>query len=146
MHDFINNFPVTYRTAKDCDRPLILHLEEITMRAYAEALWGNWKPSSSVENLNCAGHFMIDLGKNSVGCYAIEEDGNCLIIKKLYIDPPSQRKGLGAKALKRITSQAKEGGLRTSLSVLTTNPAKRFYEREGFSVLSQTAERIHMIK
>lgn len=85
-------------------------------------------------------HEIICCGNQSVGCFAIEEHSVFLTVKKLYLEPASQNKGIGAKTIHRIVSDARTKGLRTALSVLTTNPAKRFYEREEFVVVSQANE------
>lgn len=135
---------ITFRPATSSDAAFILELEKITMREYVEALWGEWKPSSTVEQLSSKGHQIILCDERPVGCFAVTEDGDFLTVKKLYLEPGSQNKGIGAKALQKITSEAEMKGLRAALSVLTTNPAKRFYEREGFVVVSQTKERIRM--
>lgn len=139
---------ITFRPATLDDRAFILELEKITMRAYVEALWGKWRPSTTVERLSCSGHHIIccrgQSGGRSVGCFATEEDSVFLTVKKLYLLPASQNKGIGAKTIQGIVSDARTKGMRTALSVLTTNPARRFYEREGFVVVSQTSDRIRM--
>lgn len=60
---------------------------------------------------------------------------------KLYIDPEFQNRGTGAQVLRKVVEEARKAGLPTKLSVLTTNPARKFYEREGFVVEAETPER-----
>lgn len=49
-----------------------------------------------------------------------------------------QGRGIGAVALRAKTNIAAERGLPTELSVLTTNPADRFYMRESFTLETET--------
>jgi GNAT superfamily N-acetyltransferase len=128
------------------DKPFLLELEETCMRAYAEALWDAWKPSASIETLDVAGHEIIMIGGENAGCIAVSWQPEHLFINKLYISPIFQGRGIGASVLRAKTQVAAEAGLPTHLSVLTTNPAVRFYQREGFTIASETAERRRMVK
>lgn len=138
--------PFRLRPADKPDAPYILRLEELCMRDYAVALWGSWRPSATVETLDVAGHEMIEHAGRAVGCIAVTWNPDYLFIDKLYIDPEFQNRGLGALALRHKTGEAAEHGLPTKLSVLTTNPANRFYEREGFVLESETPERRRMVR
>ena len=48
--------PVVLRPVVSTDARYLLDLEEVCMRSYAEALWGNWRPSDTVETLDLTGH------------------------------------------------------------------------------------------
>ncbi len=116
------------------------------MRGYAEALWGHWRPSATVETLDFLGHEIIEVDGKMAGCIAVTWQPDHLFVEKLYIAPPFQGRGLGAVALKDKTDEAARAGLPTKLSVLTTNPADRFYRREGFVAELETPERRRMVK
>lgn len=116
------------------------------MRAYAEALWGSWRPSDTAETLDLKGHEIIELDGQRCGCVAVVWHPDHMFIEKLYIDPAYQGRGIGAFALRAKTSFAAQRGLPTKLSVLTTNPADRFYRREGFTLESETLERRRFVK
>lgn len=131
------------RLATRKDAPFILLLEEDGMRSYAEALWGKWVPSSNPEALLLEGHEMIEWGGGLVGCVACEWQADHLRIKKLYVSPQYRRRGIGACVLVIKLRQAERRGLTLRLTVLSTNnDARRFYEREGMSVVDRTEERI----
>ena len=54
-------------------------------------------------------------------------------IENLYIDPPAQGRGVGARLLAAVEERVSERPL--TLRCLTVNPdARRFYERHGFVV------------
>lgn len=115
------------------------------MRGYAEALWGSWRPSATMGTLPLDGHEIVLLDGEAVGCVAATWHADHLFIDKLYIAPAFQNRGLGAQVLRRKVEEAAARGLPVKLSVLTTNPARKFYEREGFSVETETAERRRMV-
>jgi len=136
-HAMITNL----RPAKRSDAGYLLDLEEACMRAYAEALWGSWRPADTIETLDLSGHEIIELEGQPCGCVAVSWRSDHLFIEKLYIAPSYQGRGIGAFALRTKTDIAAERGLPTKLSVLTTNPADRFYKREGFTLEAETTER-----
>ena len=130
---------VTFRAATDADRQLVLRLEEEGMRAYAQALWGNWQPSATTASLDLAGHDMITIGEETVGVIQTKDHGQSIQVAKLYIAPDARGMGFGAAAIwQKVGTEDRP----VWLNVLTTNPdARRFYERLGFSVREETAER-----
>ncbi|MBB4172021.1 MULTISPECIES: GNAT family N-acetyltransferase [unclassified Rhizobium] len=111
------------------------------MRGYADALWGDWKQSDTVESLDVAGHEVIELNGKAVGCIAAIWHEDHIFIEKLYIAPAFQSRGIGTYVLNTKSSQAAQQGRPTRLSVLTTNPADRFYKRAGFVLEAETLER-----
>lgn len=138
--------PITLRPADKAHARYLLDLEETCMRGYAEALWGNWRPSDSAESLDVAGHELIVLDGEVVGCVAVTWHPDHLFIDKLYIAPPFQGRGIGAAVLRGKVDEAAGRMLATKLSVLATNPAIGFYRREGFVLETETAERRRMSK
>ncbi|MEM9270118.1 MAG: GNAT family N-acetyltransferase, partial [Pseudomonadota bacterium] len=69
-----------------------------------------------------------------------------LRIKKLYLAPEHQNQGLGREVLDMICQRGFDQGLEVRLTVLTNNPAIRFYRRAGFEELERDTERIWMVK
>lgn len=59
-------------------------------------------------------------------------------VHKLYVHPLLHGKGFGKKLLERITEEVKPAGATTlRLNVNRHNPAKSFYERNGFKVTGE---------
>lgn len=137
---------LSLRPATRVDARYLLQLEEACMRFYAEALWGNWRPSATPETLDLDGHEVIALNGASVGAVAVTWDEGHLFIDRLYIAPAFQRQGIGSIILMRKVDEAARQGLPTKLSVLRSNPADAFYRRAGFVLLSETAERRTMLR
>ncbi len=116
------------------------------MRAYAEALWGAWRPSATIETMDLAGHEVIEEDGAPSGCTAVTWHPDHMFVDKLYVEPAFQGRGIGAVAVRAKTDAAGAFGLPTKLSVLVTNPADRFYRREGFVLESETSERRRFVK
>lgn len=86
---------------------------------------------------------MIERGGESVGCVACEWQADHLRIRKLYVSPDYRRRRIGACVLAIKCRQAAFRGRNLRLTVLSTNSdARRFYEREGMTVVESTEERI----
>ncbi|MBB2713342.1 GNAT family N-acetyltransferase [Rhizobium sophoriradicis] len=111
------------------------------MRGYAEELWGDWKQSNTAESLDVTGHEVIELNGKAVGCVAVIWHEDHIFVEKLYIAPGFQNRGIGSYVLNMKSYHAAQQGLPTKLSVLTTNPADRFYKRAGFVLEAETLER-----
>lgn len=129
------------RTATKADAPFILWLEEVCMKVFATALWGTWRASTSLEALDPSNHQIIEIKGAPVGCLAVKVQTDALQVNRLYLAPTHQNRGIGAAVLRSTIALADGLGLPVKLRVLTTNPALKFYLREGFSVVHETAER-----
>ena len=57
-------------------------------------------------------------------------------VSELHVDPRHRNRGIGAALMRYAEAEARSGGHRLmSLQTLTTNPARRLYERLGFRVV-----------
>ena len=116
------------------------------MRGYAEALWGEWRPSATPENFDPLGMRVILAEGQEAGLLAARLEADHLRVETFYVAPRRQRQGIGAWALGRVIAEAGDHGLPVRLTVLTTNPARRLYEREGFVLESETPERWTLVR
>jgi GNAT superfamily N-acetyltransferase len=134
------------RPATRADAAFFVDLEQACMRACAETLWGEWRPSATVESFDPAGMRIILADGQDAGVLMTRPEARHLHVQKLYVSPDFQNRGLGAWALGAAIAEADAAGLPVMLTVLTTNPARRFYEREGFRLAGETAERFTMVR
>ena len=132
---------ITLRQATDSDQLFVGHLEEVCMRGYAVALWGEWRPRPP-EDFAADRHRIVVCNSFDAGCIEITLHADHLWLDKLYLLPSFQRQGIGAVVLRQIVAEAKHFGLPLRLSVLTTNPAQAFYRRQGLQVRERNAEKI----
>ncbi len=59
-------------------------------------------------------------------------------LNKIYLDPLLQGKGLGKKLLTAVCEMVlNQGGKRLSLNVNKFNPARKFYEKQGFMIVRE---------
>ena len=134
------------RRAAPADGPLVLWLEEVSMKKHATALWGSWRPAARLQDLDLTDHRIIEQGDEAIGCLAMRRTESCLKLARLFIAPDHRNRGVGAHVLRAVVEQAIERGMPVRLSVLVTNPAIGFYLREGFSVERETVERRELVR
>lgn len=70
--------------------------------------------------------------------YQTKPDSPVMRIEKLYVLPSEQGKGTGKRLINHVAAQASAANIhRLELNVYRHNPAKAFYERQGFFVVSE---------
>lgn len=132
------------RSATEADWDFIAALTEKTMRGYAEQTWGQWIAQSR-DGFDPVTHQILQDEGGDIGCLDMFEESDALVVRKLYIAPDKQNRGIGAAILHQVMQQARALEKPVRLSVLTVNPAKRFYERLGFAVTEAGEARTLMI-
>ncbi|MFN2188210.1 MAG: GNAT family N-acetyltransferase [Candidatus Promineifilaceae bacterium] len=80
---------------------------------------------------------IIVVNDQDVGQISLVDLDDELFISGIYILPPWQNQGLGAMVLGDVISDAGQKGISVSLQVLKVNPARRLYERLGFTVYEE---------
>jgi putative acetyltransferase len=85
-----------------------------------------------------AAFYVAEENGEIIGTAALKEIDNQLIkLKRMYILPSLQRKGVGAKLLKKCINFSKKGGFKKM--ILTTYPEMKgaviFYEKNGFQIV-----------
>lgn len=133
---------LNFRPAEADDFDYIYGLCESTMRAYVEADLGDCFEKvarPTIQRLIQAGLFSLihDEGV-PVGAIAHELHDTHIQLEEIYLEPARQNLGLGAQIMKRLLDQSQALGLPVRLHVLSSNPARRFYERLGFSLTRST--------
>lgn len=113
------------------------------MREYAERTWGKWI-SEPRGNFRPETHQIIRCDGDEIGCVALIEESDRLLLEKLYILPSHQGRGIGTLLLRRLIERARIGRKSIQLRVLRVNPAQQFYERNGFKTDRSSAERHFM--
>ena len=118
------------------------------MRAYVEQTWETFDEDyarQDISNLQAAGNYsVIQHEGEDIGVLAVERHVTHIYLAHLSILPSHQNRGVGASLIRNLAREAKESGRPLRLRVLSVNPARRLYEREGFKVTSTTPERVYM--
>lgn len=71
-------------------------------------------------------------GDAPIGWYDSVETVDALILNQLYISPEHQRSGYGGAVIRRLIERSRLTGKPIRVSVLKSNPARRFYARYRF--------------
>lgn len=112
------------------------------MREYVDQVWG-WDETFQVEMF--AGWFdpakcqIIVVDGQDAGILTVERRPNEFFLSLIEILPAFQGRGLGSAAISSMLSQARVERVPAALQVLKVNPARRLYERLGFTIVGETA-------
>ncbi|MCP2322288.1 GNAT superfamily N-acetyltransferase [Hamadaea flava] len=71
----------------------------------------------------------------------LDEDGHWL--ENFYLDPSVQGRGVGSAVLEQVLSECDS---RVRLQVLQGSPARRLYERHGFTAYAEDAVDVWMVR
>lgn len=133
---------LSFRLAEDDDFTYIYCLCEATMRAYVEADLGDCferVARPTIKKLVRGGNFFkIYAAGALVGALAHERHQTHIQLEEIYLEAAKQNQGLGTEIMRQFIEQSRALELPIRLHVLASNPARRFYERLGFSVTRST--------
>jgi ribosomal protein S18 acetylase RimI-like enzyme len=87
---------------------------------------------------------IIMLEGREVGWLQVSETEAELHLQQLFVAPPYQRRGIGGEVLRRLLHERRGAGKSVVLTVLKNNPARRLYERVGFTVVGETNVKLEM--
>jgi len=139
---------IRLRQATSADAEFIYRLVEKTMRAYVEQIWGSFSEEYNRKNVDetiAAGVYsLIECEGRDIGALAVERGPTHIQLTQMYVLPAHQNRGIGTSLIRQLAREARETGRPLRLRVLSVNPARRLYEREGFKVTAVTAERVFM--
>ena len=139
---------IELRQAADDDAQFIYSLVESTMRAYVEEIWGSFSEEHNRNNvaemLAAKSYSIIQYRDKDVGALAVERHPTHIQLAQIYILPTHQNRGIGTLLVRELLRESKQANVPLRLRVLSSNPARRLYEREGFRVTETTPERIFM--
>jgi ribosomal protein S18 acetylase RimI-like enzyme len=137
----------TLRAASAADAPFVYEMHRATMKDYVTQVWG-WDEAFQAEMFSkwfVPEQFqIIVLDGQDVGLLAVEQRATELFLSTIEILPAYQGRGLGAAVVRSILAQAAAARVPAALQVLKVNPARRLYERLGFSISGETATHYQM--
>jgi ribosomal protein S18 acetylase RimI-like enzyme len=128
------------RAATPEDAEFLFQLQKATMREYVEQTWSwdeKWQRAHFQEKFDPTKNQIVVLDDRDIGVIAAERRGDEVFLTSIYILPEYQRRGIGTLLIKSVLDRAFQKGLPVRLRVLKVNPARRLYERLGFSVVEE---------
>jgi ribosomal protein S18 acetylase RimI-like enzyme len=140
------------RPVTNTDYEFLYDLHVATIRPYVEATWG-WDDAVQEvmfrERWDPAAVQVIVVEDEDVGTLRLVEKEDEIFIGLLEIHPDHQNQGVGSTIIAEIVrdfyGDGRTAGLPIRLHVLKANvPARRLYERLGFRIIEDRAERYVM--
>jgi ribosomal protein S18 acetylase RimI-like enzyme len=132
----------TLRQATEADYAFLFHLHQASMKDYVTQTWG-WdevvQQTLFRERFEPAHVQIVVVDGHDVGALAVKQEPNTLVLANLQLLPDAQKQGLGTAIIRTLLWQARQLGVSVSLQVLKVNPARKLYERLGFTVIGETA-------
>jgi ribosomal protein S18 acetylase RimI-like enzyme len=130
------------------DSGFLYQLRKATMQTYVAQTWGwdeLWQQARFQKNFNPAKSQVVVLNNQDIGLVSTEDKDREVILSGIYILPEYQRQGIGTQLIKAILTEAFKRNQAVSLQVLKVNPARKLYERLGFTAVGET-ETHHLMK
>lgn len=132
---------ISFRQAHDSDAGFLYGLHISTMKEYVDKTWGwddTYQETIFREKFVPAEIQIIKLNGKDIGMISLEENSEEVFLRTIEIYPTYQRQNLGTTIIQQIIDDAIRKTKPVRLRVLKVNPAKRLYERLGFSVIEET--------
>lgn len=127
-------------TSEDAD-----FLYDVLKRAlgpHVEATFGEWDDEWQRQEFerrsDAAAHEILIAEDLPIGCLKLREHPNHWSVDRIFLLPEWQNRGLGADVMTEVIESAGRAGKPIKLRVFRVSPARRFYERLGFSVVGET--------
>lgn len=79
-----------------------------------------------------------------IGWLQVRETASELVLEHFYVAPGFQNLGTGREVLETLCREAAAKCKPLVLTVLKNNPARRLYERQGFSVVGEEGIKFNM--
>lgn len=132
--------PVT-RLAHAGDKAGIWHLYQAAMKPHIESIWGwdqDWQSADFDQAFSSSASYVVEVGGEFAGYFQLDLKPGDIYLRMLVLAPAFRSKGLGARLLANLCHMSVQSRRRLSLRVCRVNgEAKRFYEREGWTVESE---------
>jgi ribosomal protein S18 acetylase RimI-like enzyme len=142
----MNPTKVCLRPAIQEDVPFLMELRRQTMHPHllASGLIPSFEEDMRrvLFRLDCAQ--VILLANQPVGLLKVSRDADEWDLIQIQLAPSLQGQGFGAQLIESVISEARYAGASLKLDVLKANPARRLYERLGFTVIAETAHLFEM--
>lgn len=141
--------PYTLRPATNEDYDFLYALNRTTMRDYIDATWGwqeEWQEEYFRRKFDPARRKIIVVAGHDAGVLVVEERPQELYLGLIELLPDYQGRGIGTQIVSELQAKAHDAGLPLALHVLKTNePARRLYERLGFTIAADEEVRYRMV-
>jgi ribosomal protein S18 acetylase RimI-like enzyme len=132
---------ISFRSATGNDSDFLYALHVASMKEYVHKTWGwddAFQESVFRKNYDPAEIKIIRYAQKEIGMLSLEEREADIFLRTIEIHPDYQGKGIGTVIINGIIADGTQKMKAVYLRVLKVNPAKRLYDRLGFSVIEET--------
>jgi ribosomal protein S18 acetylase RimI-like enzyme len=130
------------RAATEADYDFLYRLNEATMREYVIQAFGGWEDAFHAqlfrERFDPSKIRIVVVADRDIGMVETGATETEVVLANIRIAPEYQGRGLGTAIVTEILAEARQADRPVRLRVLKVNPARRLYERLGFSVVEET--------
>ena len=122
------------RPIVEADLEFLWNLHNVALREYVEATWGwdeDWQRRNFIENFDADTGEIITVDGADAGFLSVSERDDEIFLVSIRLLPSFQNRGIGTRLIRDITSRSDKP---VRLRVLKVNPARKLYERLGFSI------------
>ncbi|MEU8761179.1 GNAT family N-acetyltransferase [Streptomyces sp. NPDC048659] len=139
------------RPARAADLEPVAELKAVVMRADLERL-GRYDEHRVRQRLRDEFRpehtSVVEVAGAFAGCvaFAPDEPGPGRRLFHFYLAPEAQGRGLGTAVLRTLLDRADTEGVPVRLTVVQGSPARRLYERAGFTVESEDPIDVRMVR
>ncbi|WP_127939400.1 GNAT family N-acetyltransferase [Nonomuraea polychroma] len=138
-----------FRPASAADVEAVAELRAVVMRPDLERL-GRYDEQRVRQRLRDgftpAHTWMIEVGGAIAGCVALRPAKDTYWLEHFYLDPELQGKGIGSAVLRTLLERCDREDAVVRLNVLQGSPARRLYERHGFTIEAEDQVDVFMVR
>jgi ribosomal protein S18 acetylase RimI-like enzyme len=141
------NLPVTLRDATLWDQEFVDSLTRFVMQDYVLQTWSLLQEHEAYFTKNAFDlqtTKIIQLEGRDIGRLSVLETDDYTLVDNIHVWPEFQGLGIGKALIEVLIGQSHTRGAYVKLQVLRVNPAKMLYERLGFRIYAEDAERLYM--
>ncbi|MBM2615824.1 GNAT family N-acetyltransferase [Actinoplanes sp. LDG1-06] len=139
----------TLRPATTGDVEAIAELRAAVLRADLERL-GRFDEHRVRQRLRDAYEpehtWILEVDAVFAGCVALRPAADATWLEHFYLAPHLQGRGIGAAVLRRLLARCDRDGVVVRLNVLRGSPARRLYERHGFTLESEDPVDVFLVR
>jgi len=137
------------RQASASDVDAVAELRAVVMRPDLERL-GRYDAQRVRQRLrdrfDPAHTWVIEVSGAFAGCVALRPAKDAHWLEHFYLAPHLQGSGIGSGVLRELLERCDRSGVLVRLNVLQGSPARRLYERHGFTVETEDPVDVFMVR
>jgi len=125
---------ISLRNVTDADLEFLWRLHNAALQKYVAETWGwdeEWQRRNFEERFDSNNGRIVVVDGADAGFWWVNERPEEIFLVSIHLLPEFQRRVIGTRLIRSLTDNSNKP---VRLKVLKVNPARRLYERLGFSV------------